>query len=305
MLSARRANATTVAKSRQVLSWKTTPAMFRYFATKATTKDPAGKILDGTAKINDLSTHDLKAALEYRKISYKDCLDDGDDSLRKRLAGCLAQEQAELWKKKCWDVEEILTLEESQHLLPATTLVLSKGLTGLDQEVLVIVPLWDCERASIEMEKNGGPNKDVAFAQRDVLQNYFKQNPVDWGIGDVRPVIGMAAATIYLHDRNNDGASGVREMNEADLRSCHERTIRYITRIPKNWFMPLPQELGPKNILHMPYCLMSAFGKRLGNAKPLSTLKSTARSLSSLFKTVECYELLLLLYNNMYRMYLV
>jgi len=252
MLFARRAIATTVAKSRQASVWKTAAAI-RCFATtttttttEATTKDPAGKILDGTAKINDLTTHDLKAALEYRKISYKDCLDDGDDSLRKRLAGCLAQEQAELWKKKCWDVEEILTLEESQHLLPATTLVLSKGLTGLDQEVLVIVPLWDCERASIEMEKNGGPNKDFALAQRDFLQNYFKQNPVDWGLGDDRPAIGTAAVTMYVHG-NKDDARGVDEsgVDEMSADDYHERVIEYISRIPKGWSMPLPQELAP------------------------------------------------------------
>lgn len=208
----------------------------RCFASTAAI-DPAQKLLDGKAKIGDLSTQELKAALDYRNRSHNDCFDKKD--LQKRLAGCIVHEFKEerrgekakkdeeefhqrpenLRKRRAGHGEEAKKAEEElQHLedaavassvhfmsnIPWVKFTLSTEITSSADSLLLLVPRWEYDRIEAVYKKHGA-HKDPNIAARE--RNFLVQELaperlaqiLDRGIGPQDAKIGTAALLLYFY----------------------------------------------------------------------------------------------------------
>jgi len=215
----------------------------RCFACDAEAKDPARKLLDGTAKIMDLPTREIKAALDYRNLTYEDCVD--QDSLRKRLAGCMLQEFKQEQEDKKRQAEVYMraaSLARVLKYLPQVHFSISKEITGFVEEVLLLIPEWEYQRVGAEFKKRGGlKNPDVAAKERDFLVNHFlREFGAFSGRGPfVDAKIGTAFLLLWFHS-GGDGDDVRKVELDPTEEEKYEEIIVCLPPIPKNWKADLP-----------------------------------------------------------------
>jgi len=234
-------------------SWN---ASRRCFATTDETakQDPARKLLDGTTKIKDLTTKELKAALEYRNLSYKDCFD--RDSLCKRLAGCMVQEfrkeredEAMRKEKEAKKEEEIsMQLLAGVHFIqhiPWSFFALSNEVTGFDKKSLVLVPAWEFRRIEVGFQKHGSvKNPDVVEKERDFLAKRLDA-VLSSQDKDGLAAVGKATTLLFFHgdDEHVRKLEGAEVPQSIDfIHEYHEKTITCLSPVPKNWAPDLPPD---------------------------------------------------------------
>lgn len=262
----RRTIAANMLKARR--SWKVS----RCLATDDAAKDPARKLLDGTAKMNDLTIRELKAALDYRNVSYSDCFD--RFSLSKRLAGCMLQESREGQEDKAKRREEeadeakgqsrnlplevmMVGVHFLQHI-PWRHFVISKKITGFDKDSLLVVPDWEYARAVAGFKKHGKKNSDIAAEERAFLVEHFARKRLDTDSSGDDPCenapVGIATVLLFFHGEGEL----VRQLKPpeepqsvGEIGQYHGYMIPCLTPVPKNWSPQLAScPLDSEGVLH-------------------------------------------------------
>lgn len=191
-------------------------------------------LFQGTRKIQDLSTQEIKVALDYHKHSYQDCFD--LDSLRKRLAECMVQTNQK---------QQQVMATFIQHL-PQLHFTISKEITGFDKEALLLIPFWQYQQVGAVFKKSGVANDDpeaVAARERGFLVHHFqRERQLSSLQRDPRQdaQIGTAALLLWFH--GGDDAKNIRRVDERDRGQNYKQDgipykqcILCLPPVPKNW----------------------------------------------------------------------
>jgi len=232
------------------------------FTSKTTVvgEDPVASLLNRGISLTKMTTSDICAALDYRKVNY-DASSSNHESLRRRLMERLIlehQTDANLSQEaKDYRTNHL----EVQKYLPLSALALSNSLTGLEKEVLVLVPLWDVEHAHSLSRWDDGFDQPWAT---HVITDHFEQERTFTGNFTPTDISKVAAATLALY---MCGASGVRLVPTKEIiqhrDSFHGTHITNESPIPKGWTHTPPPEL-PQEIREKILAAIEDVRRRLG-----------------------------------------